>query len=39
MRRLAKEQDCAILLVTHDSRIYDIADRILHIDDGRLRPL
>ena len=39
MRRLAKDQGCAILLVTHDSRIHDIADRILHLDDGRLRPL
>ncbi|MEW6491283.1 MAG: DevA family ABC transporter ATP-binding protein [Cyanobacteriota bacterium] len=36
MQHLAKEQRCAILLVTHDNRILDIADRILHMEDGRL---
>lgn len=36
MQRLAKEQGCTILLVTHDNRILDIADRIVHMEDGRL---
>jgi putative ABC transport system ATP-binding protein len=36
MQRLAKEQDSTILLVTHDNRILDIADRIVHMEDGRL---
>jgi putative ABC transport system ATP-binding protein len=36
MQQLAKEQNCAILLVTHDNRILDIADRIVHMEDGRL---
>jgi putative ABC transport system ATP-binding protein len=36
IRRLAKEQGCTILLVTHDNRILDIADRIVHMEDGRL---
>ena len=36
MQRLAKEQGCAVLLVTHDNRILDVADRILHLEDGRL---
>jgi putative ABC transport system ATP-binding protein len=36
MQQLAKEQGCTILLVTHDNRILDIADRILHMEDGRL---
>jgi putative ABC transport system ATP-binding protein len=36
MQRLAKEQHCAILLVTHDNRILDIADRIIHMEDGYL---
>ena len=36
MQKLAKEQGCAILLVTHDNRILDIADRIVHMEDGRL---
>jgi putative ABC transport system ATP-binding protein len=37
MQRLAKEQQCAILLVTHDNRILDIADRIVHMEDGCLK--
>jgi putative ABC transport system ATP-binding protein len=36
MQRLAKEQGCTVLLVTHDNRILDIADRIIHMEDGRL---
>ncbi len=36
MQRLAKEQGCATLMVTHDSRIIHIADRIIHMEDGRL---
>jgi len=37
MQKLAKEQNCTILLVTHDNRILDIADRIMYMEDGRLR--
>ncbi|MEM6353748.1 MAG: ATP-binding cassette domain-containing protein [Cyanobacteria bacterium P01_D01_bin.14] len=37
MQRLAREEGCAVLLVTHDNRILDIADRILHIEDGCLQ--
>ncbi|NJM89579.1 MAG: ATP-binding cassette domain-containing protein [Hydrococcus sp. RU_2_2] len=36
MQCLAKEQGCTILLVTHDNRILDIADRIIQMEDGRL---
>ena len=36
MRTLAKEHGATILLVTHDNRILDIADRIVHLEDGRL---
>ena len=36
MQKLAKEQGSTILLVTHDNRILDIADRIVHLEDGRL---
>lgn len=36
MQRLAKEQGCTILMVTHDNRILDIADRIVHMEDGYL---
>ena len=36
MQKLSKEQGCTILLVTHDNRILDIADRIVYMEDGRL---
>ncbi|BAU15198.1 hypothetical protein LEP3755_57550 [Leptolyngbya sp. NIES-3755] len=36
MQQLAKEQSCTILLVTHDNRILDIADRIVELEDGKL---
>ena len=36
LQRLASEQGCAILLVTHDNRILDIADRILTLEDGKI---
>jgi putative ABC transport system ATP-binding protein len=36
MQQLAKEQGCTIVLVTHDSRILDIADRIVQMEDGCL---
>lgn len=36
MEKLAKEQSCTIVLVTHDNRILDIADRIVYMEDGHL---
>jgi len=36
MQQLAREQNCAVLIVTHDNRILDVADRIIHMEDGRL---
>jgi putative ABC transport system ATP-binding protein len=36
MQKLAKEQGCTILMVTHDNRILDVADRIIHMEDGKL---
>ncbi|WP_293148000.1 MULTISPECIES: DevA family ABC transporter ATP-binding protein [unclassified Microcoleus] len=36
MQQLAREQGCTILLVTHDNRILDIADRIVNMEDGKL---
>ena len=33
---LAREHGCGVVIVTHDSRILDIADRLLHIVDGAL---
>jgi putative ABC transport system ATP-binding protein len=36
MQQLAKEQGTTILMVTHDNRILDVADRIVHLEDGSL---
>lgn len=36
MEKLAKEQGCTILLVTHDNRILDLANRIVYMEDGCL---
>ena len=35
-RRLADEQQAAIVMVTHDNKIIDIADRVVTLEDGRL---
>ena len=39
IQQLAKEEGAAAVVVTHDNRILDIADRILHLEDGRIRRL
>ena len=36
MQRLAHEQGCALLIVSHDPRVEEFADRVLHLEDGRL---
>ena len=36
LQRLAKEQGTPVLMVTHDSRVLDIADRTVHMEDGRV---
>ncbi len=36
LRQLARREGCAVLLVTHDNRILDIADRIMLLEDGQL---
>ncbi|WP_299487442.1 ATP-binding cassette domain-containing protein, partial [Acaryochloris sp. IP29b_bin.137] len=38
MRKLAQEEGCTVMLVTHDNRILDMADRILQMEDGQLLP-
>ncbi len=35
-QRLAKEQGSAVLVVTHNMRILDAADELIHMDDGCL---
>jgi putative ABC transport system ATP-binding protein len=36
LKRLATEQRSSILIVTHDNRILDVADRIINMVDGRI---
>ena len=36
IQQLAHQQHCTVLLVTHDDRILDIAERKLHMEDGQL---
>ena len=35
-RRLATDEGAAIVMVTHDNKVLDIADRIVNLEDGRL---
>ncbi len=34
---VARDEGCAVILVTHDPRVEDIADRILWLEDGEFR--
>jgi putative ABC transport system ATP-binding protein len=36
LKDLARQQGCGVLMVTHDPRILDIADRLLQMEDGHL---
>jgi len=36
-KELAEEQGCTILMVTHDNRILDVADRIVKMEDGYIK--
>jgi len=37
VQRMAREQGCTVLMVTHDTRILDIADRVVRMEDGRMQ--
>jgi putative ABC transport system ATP-binding protein len=39
LRRLAKEEGTTVLIVSHDERLREIADRVLWLEDGRLKAL
>ena len=32
----SRKPDRAVVVVTHDDRVFDLADRIVHMDDGRI---
>ena len=36
LREVALASDRAVIIVTHDNRIFDLADRILQMEDGRI---
>ncbi len=36
LRGLARQDRCAVVVVTHDPRVAELADRIVTIDDGRI---
>ena len=36
LKQLAHEEQATILIVTHDPRILDVADRIMNLVDGRI---
>ena len=38
LKKLALDQACSVLMVTHDSRVLDVADRLLRMEDGQLLP-
>jgi putative ABC transport system ATP-binding protein len=37
LRQLAKERNRTVLMVTHDPRIVDVADRVTYLEDGMLQ--
>jgi putative ABC transport system ATP-binding protein len=37
LTRIAVKPGRAVIVVTHDSRVFDFADRIAHMDDGRIQ--
>jgi len=39
LRRIADEGNRAVLVVSHDERIREVADRVLWLEDGRLRAI
>ena len=39
LRELAKEQGTTVVIVSHDQRLREVADRVLWLEDGQLRTL
>jgi putative ABC transport system ATP-binding protein len=37
LQSLARDQGCGVLMVTHDPRILDVADRLIQMEDGLLQ--
>jgi putative ABC transport system ATP-binding protein len=39
LRRLAKEEGTTVVIVSHDQRLREVADRVLWLEDGRFKAL
>ena len=39
LHRIAREQDLSVVIVSHDQRIKDIADRVLWLEDGHFKEM
>jgi len=39
LREIGKKPDRAVIIVTHDSRIFEFGDRVIHMDDGRVNQI
>ena len=39
LRRLAKEEETTVVIVSHDQRLREIADRVLWLEDGQFKTL
>jgi putative ABC transport system ATP-binding protein len=39
IHNLARAEGAAVIMVTHDNRVLDIADRIVHLEDGHIQSL
>lgn len=36
-QEMAREEGCSIIIVTHDDRIFDVADRLVKMEDGHIK--
>lgn len=39
LQRIAKEQELSVVIVSHDQRIKDVADRVLWLEDGEFKSM
>jgi putative ABC transport system ATP-binding protein len=39
LHEIGKRHDRAVIIVTHDSRIFEFGDRIAHMEDGRINQI
>jgi putative ABC transport system ATP-binding protein len=39
LRRIAKEENRSVIIVSHDQRIRDVADRVFWLEDGEFKDM